>query len=689
MDDSVFARRLTKRFVAGVITPQVRQAEPAECGIAALAIVIGYHGVHAPLETLRERAGSTLLGLSARRLIGIAREFGFVAKAFTCDIGELVEIGLPLIAYFRFNHYLVVERVGSRSVRVNDPIDGPRVIPLEDFSRGFTGVVLSVVPAAGVERRGRVFSPGRELLRRFRPAAVQLSLAASLSAAGAACFAFAAGAGGIAFDRIVAHRSAAGAIGVAAVLAAAALVLAATAERTATAAGVATARRQARWTLRRLARLPARYFMNRLPAQLASRIQSVFAFDDFAGAVAGIQLPALGVLIGALLWFDLRLGAVVTVLAACELALIIGAGLWRGGMIARVESVQLPIVGVPSMALAVPEAWRMGDGGELFGRLARRHALAMATALPAAERQAALDALRTALRAGRLVGLLVLLAATLPAGLGLGSSTALVAITIAIGAALDRFAEGFAPARMRRALHDLADLRNAALVTHAAPAGPAEPQGGRLVLADVTWAPSAAATPVIAGVSIDLPAGGVLAICGPSGSGKTVLARLVVGDLVPTAGTVTIGGVAASSSRPGTVILIDRRPPFMAASVRDNLCLGRRITDPELMDLLDAVDLAAVVAPRGGVELILLRQGQELAASERYRLAIVRALLCQPAILVLDDLLDALDPALAGRICRLLRARGVSLVATAHRLPAGLVLDNVVALRAGVRTPGA
>lgn len=684
---SALVRRFGGRFAHRIVTPQVRQVEPSECGLAALSIVMGHCGVHVPLEVLRERAGSTRLGISARRLLAIAREFGFTAKGFRCEPDELAEIGLPLIAHFRFNHYLVVERVGSRLVRVNDPIDGPQSLPIEEFSQGFTGIVLSLVPAPGVERRGRAFSPGRELIKRLRPVAVPLALAGVLSAAGGLCLAVAAGAGAIAVERIVARRPAAGAIALTAVLAAAAIGIAAAAEHGATEAGHAAARRQAEWILRRLARLPVRYFADRLPARLAATMGAALPFADPAFAVAVVQLPALPVLAAAALWFGGWIGAAAVVLALGELILILGAGSRRGGRIARLESAQLPVVGLSSPALAASERWQVGGAdAETFGRLAGYHALAMATALRAAEAQAALDALRTLLRTIRVLVVLVLLApAVLRDGTSPGGGAALVAVVLALGAALDRLANGFFPARLGRALHDLADLSNAVPMTRGRQSQGggsrrAGPQDGRLVLSELAWSPNPAAPPVVAGVSVALPAGGALAIAGPSGSGKTVLGRLVAGDLVPTAGSVAIGGIAASALAAGTVILLDRRMTLIAASVRDNLRLGRDANDAALTELLDDVDLGEALARRGGLDLVLAEQGRELATSECQRLAVARALLRRPSVLVLDRVLAAFDPPLAARICRAIRARGITLVAIGRRPPGLDSIDRILQL---------
>ncbi|XKH37045.1 cysteine peptidase family C39 domain-containing protein [Azospirillum doebereinerae] len=139
-----------------VATPEIRQGETAECGLAALAILLAHHGRPVTLEQLRAEAGSTRLGLTARTLLHLARRHGMEARAFRKEPEELAALGFPLIAHSRFIHYLVVEGVTRRDVLVNDPATGPRSIPWEEFAENFTGIAITLRPVAPtVPRSGR------------------------------------------------------------------------------------------------------------------------------------------------------------------------------------------------------------------------------------------------------------------------------------------------------------------------------------------------------------------------------------------------------------------------------------------------------------------------------------------------------------------------------------------------------
>ncbi len=126
-----------------ISTPEIRQAESAECGLAALAIILAHFDTPVPLEDLRTAAGSTRLGSAARTLLSLARPHGLEARAFRKEPEDLPALGFPLIVHSRFIHFLVVEGMTATHALVNDSAGGPHDIPLEEFAEDFTGIVLT------------------------------------------------------------------------------------------------------------------------------------------------------------------------------------------------------------------------------------------------------------------------------------------------------------------------------------------------------------------------------------------------------------------------------------------------------------------------------------------------------------------------------------------------------------------
>lgn len=197
--------------------------------------------------------------------------------------------------------------------------------------------------------------------------------------------------------------------------------------------------------------------------------------------------------------------------------------------------------------------------------------------------------------------------------------------------------------------------------------------------------------PILDDVTVSIEAGGLTALVGPSGSGKSTIADLLMGLLEPSSGHISIDGVILSSgNRRNWRNQIAYVPQDVLLS-HDTLASNLRMAEPEateaqLWAALEAANANGFVAalPQG-LDTIMGDRGCRLSGGERQRIALARALLKQPRLLILDEATSALDwdnQQMIGQTIDRLRGR-MTILAIAHRSSLIASADHVIHLDNG------
>ncbi|KVD68229.1 peptidase domain-containing ABC transporter [Burkholderia ubonensis] len=129
--------------------PMILQTEAAECGLACLAMIAGFHGHHVDLAAMRSRFSVSLKGAGLGRLIDIAERLELGTRALKLDLDQLGQLRVPCVLHWNFNHFVVLNEVSGKNVMIYDPARGVRKLSVEEVSRSFTGVALELWPTAG------------------------------------------------------------------------------------------------------------------------------------------------------------------------------------------------------------------------------------------------------------------------------------------------------------------------------------------------------------------------------------------------------------------------------------------------------------------------------------------------------------------------------------------------------------
>ena len=133
-------------FGWGARLPMSLQTEAAECGLACLAMIAGYHGYPSELTELRRRLAVSLKGVNLKNLVSMADRVGFASRPVRLELEELRMLKTPCILHWDLNHFVVLKKAGRDGIVIHDPAVGVRSLPLSVVSRHFTGVALELMP---------------------------------------------------------------------------------------------------------------------------------------------------------------------------------------------------------------------------------------------------------------------------------------------------------------------------------------------------------------------------------------------------------------------------------------------------------------------------------------------------------------------------------------------------------------
>ncbi|PPI70180.1 ABC transporter [Rathayibacter rathayi] len=196
---------------------------------------------------------------------------------------------------------------------------------------------------------------------------------------------------------------------------------------------------------------------------------------------------------------------------------------------------------------------------------------------------------------------------------------------------------------------------------------------------------------VLRGVSFTVPRGKRTALVGPSGAGKSTILALIERFYDPEEGVVRLGGVDITAidrdALRAQIGYVEQDAPVLAGTIRENLVLGRPdADDAECLRVLEAVNLTDVLERNPlGLHAPVGESGVMLSGGERQRLAIGRALLAAPPILLLDESTSSLDGLNEQRLRLAIDAvaENRTLLVIAHRLSTVVDSDRIVVLRKG------
>ena len=691
-----------------VVTPLLLQTHATECGAACLGSVLAHFGRWVPLTELRGRCEVGRDGSTAAGLKRAAEHYGLECSGWSVELNRLRQMPLPIILFWEFNHFVVLEGFDRKWFYLNDPATGRRKLSAQEFARGFTGVALQF-------RSGPEFQPGgapTNLLQRLPHwlsgawgglvyaivCGLMLALLALAVPFAAALF----------VDRVVGENELWGFLMAGALATAGCLVY-----------GLAWLKQ---WFLRRLAvrisvvfgnrcvshllRLPVEYFSHRLVGELTSRILSIDRIakdlsERFLGVLIDIAMST--VFLAVMVAYDLPLALIILTLALLNALLLRPIARIRSDEAYALRREQGLLTGIGTLMLNQVDTLRMTAAEDrMFARWSGHQARELEVRQRYSEQSnliAAAPDLFTML--GSAAVLAFGATQVMSSELTLGALLAFYLVATMFLEPIGRFVE-FAHDRqtlltdMQR-LDDITDTpEDPGLARRGGVSQAIATFNGRLRLTghvelrEVTFGYNRSRPPLISDFNLTFEPGQRIAVVGPSGSGKSTLSRLVAGVLHPWSGEILFDG-RPRHEVPDEVLsrslsMVDQHIVLFSTTVRDNLTLW----NPAVLDD-DVVAAARDAAIHGeilnrplGYATQVDEDGGNFSGGQRQRLEIARALVGNPTVLILDEATSALDAATEAEVDDALRRRGVSCLIVAHRLSTVRDCDQIIVMDQGM-----
>ncbi|MDO4488973.1 MAG: ATP-binding cassette domain-containing protein [Eubacteriales bacterium] len=668
--------------------PVVFQIEAAECGAASLCMILAYYGKHVDLREMREECHISRDGSKLSFIMEAARKYGLEPTAYR-SFPQLIGRTLPLIAFWKFSHFLVVERISEKWVYLVDPAEGRRRVTKEEFARDFSGVVLELKKTEEFKQGGTpedTLAPIREMIGSQKAALLFLTLLTlMLNIVGLVLPMFST----MFIDVYLPHLGSINLTGFFAAFLAVILLefilLHIRKQISLRFKRIQSASMTGR-VIEKLLKLPASYFGTRSHTVIDMNLGAIESLTEFlVTRFVPLFLDLLfSVLYIALLFsFSVRL-AVPTLLITLitiivirimlkwsEDAAIRSRGQLNGFMGAFVQSVRL-FDSIKSVALEEQSYMDMmkkysgyQDSCQNSNKI-RSVIQAIPATLPMLLQIVVIS-----------IGAIEVVNGRLTLGQVLACQVLATSIFMPIMNVIAEFSSLQGQKLQLSALQDIERSKTEQIFAEEESSDEeAKELTGEVYFDSVTFGYNTQTTPVLQNVSFSIGEGECVAFVGGSGSGKSTILRLMEGLYAPQSGRVLIGGRSLNTitkkEMSEALAVVSQTPQLFEGTVRDNITLFDRSISIEEVEAAAraACVFDAIESHAAGFNEEISTADCSFSGGEIQRIMIARALVRRPKLLLLDEATSALDTIVEEEVMNNIKALGITLVIVAHRLSA-------------------
>ncbi len=678
--------------------PTLLQIEAIECGAASLGMILRYYKLFIPLSQLRKDCGISRDGSKATYILSAAQSYGMDTAAYKKEPVELLDIELPYIVFWNFNHYVVVEGFGKKGVYLNDPAYGKRVVSYKEFDESFTGIVLTFKPNENFTPGGKEENHTSQLLERLDGSwstivlLLMLSIFSILPAIIIPLFSK------IFIDSILSVRSM-DLFGIFITGFILTHVLKISMQLCESYYGFYLSEKltiDAVYSFfGHILKLPSDFFQKRYAGDIITRIgyNSNISQTVATQLVSIITNTLLVVLYGVfMLSYSIQLSIITFVFISANYVVL---KLTRTEAVKRLskEQSQLASIGINGIK-AIETIKASGMENDFFSKWSGVQAKVVNSTQSISVMEVFYSSIQPIITTFKTAALLYFGVYLIVQGeLSIGSFIAFQTIAgnfenplmtlmnisnifYSISGQINLVNDIFENETMKKSNTPLDNHTNKFL-------------SGHVEIKNLTFGYNKREDPLIKDFNLNIKPGSRVALVGGSGSGKSTVSNIISGLFDPWSGEILFDG-KNRDEYPAPIIAcsiakVDQNVLMFEGTIAENITLWDPTVQHESIKKagIDACIDDAISGRANGYQSVISEGGRNFSGGQKQRIEIARALVNNPSVLILDEATSALDPVTEKKVNDAIKKRGCTCVIVAHRLSTIRDCDEIIVLDYG------